>query len=40
VNLTHLNHAVKQEALWVIVAVALVCVLYFVALRLTDKKNP
>lgn len=40
VNLTHLIHAVKQEALWVIVAVALVCVLYFVALRLTDKKNP
>jgi membrane protein DedA with SNARE-associated domain len=39
VDLTHLIHAVKQEALWIIAAVALVCVLYFVAMRLTDKSQ-
>jgi membrane protein DedA with SNARE-associated domain len=37
VDLTHLIHAVKQEALWIIVAVVVVCVLYFVAMRLTEK---
>ena len=35
VDLTRLIHAVKHEALWIIAAVALVCVLYFVAMRLT-----
>lgn len=39
VDLTHLIHAVKHEALWIIAAVALVCVLYFIAMRLTDRKN-
>jgi membrane protein DedA with SNARE-associated domain len=39
VDLVHLIHAVKQEALWIIAAVALVCVLYFVAMRLTDKNK-
>jgi membrane protein DedA with SNARE-associated domain len=38
VDLAHLIHAVKQEALWIIAAVALVCVLYFVAMRLTEKR--
>lgn len=38
VDLTHLIHAVKHEALWIIAAVVVVCVLYFVALRLTDRK--
>jgi membrane protein DedA with SNARE-associated domain len=38
VDLTHLIHAVKHEALWIIAAVIVVCVLYFVALRLTDRK--
>ena len=39
VDLTHLIHAVKHEALWIIAAVAVVCVLYFVAMRLTDRKG-
>ncbi|MEI6655538.1 MAG: DedA family protein [Verrucomicrobiota bacterium] len=41
VDLLHLIHAVKQEALWIIAAVAGVCLLYFVAMRLTaDRKSP
>lgn len=40
VDLAHLIHAVKQEAVWIIAAVAVVCVLYFLALRLTEKKRP
>lgn len=40
VDLTHLIDAVKQEAVWIIVAVTVVCVLYFLALRLTEKKRP
>lgn len=40
VDLAHLIHAVKQEAIWIIAAVAVVCVLYFVAMRLTNKKSP
>ncbi len=39
VDLTRLIHAVKQEALWIIAAVALVCILYFVAMRLTNVKK-
>ena len=39
VDLTHLIHAVKHEALWIIAAVAVVCVLYFIAMRLTDAKE-
>ena len=39
VDLTLLIHAVKQEALWIVAAVALVCVLYFVAMRLTNKQS-
>ena len=31
VDLTHLIHAVKQEALWIIAAIAVVCILYFLA---------
>lgn len=38
VDLMGLIHAVKHEALWIIVAVVLVCVLYFVAMRLTSKR--
>lgn len=39
VDLMHLIHAVKQEALWIIAAVAAVGILYFVAMRLTDAKK-
>ena len=39
VDLSHLIHAVKHEALWIIAAVAVVCVLYFVGMRLTDRKS-
>jgi membrane protein DedA with SNARE-associated domain len=38
VDLMALIHAVKHEAVWIVGAVVLVCVLYFVAMRLTDKK--
>lgn len=39
VDLVHLIHAVKQEALWITVAVAAVGVLYFLAMRLTDSRK-
>ncbi len=39
VDLTSLIHAVKHEAIWIIAAVVAVCVLYFVAMRLTDRKK-
>jgi membrane protein DedA with SNARE-associated domain len=39
VDVSQLIGAVKHEALWVIVTVVVVCVLYFVAMRLT-KKSP
>ncbi len=39
VDLAHLIHAVKHEALWIVAAVVVVCVLYFVAMRLTDRKR-
>lgn len=40
VELSHLIQAVKHEALWIVGAVAVVCALYFVAMRLTDKHRP
>lgn len=39
VDLSQLIHAVKHEAGWIIGAIAVVCVLYFVAMRLTDAKK-
>lgn len=39
VDLKHLILAVKAEALWITLAVAAVCVLYFVAMRLTDARR-
>ena len=40
VDLSQLIGAVKHEALWVMIVVLLVCVLYFVAMRLTAKSPP
>jgi membrane protein DedA with SNARE-associated domain len=37
VDVSQLIGAVKHEALWVLIVVMLVCVLYFVAMRLTSK---
>jgi len=39
VDLTHLIHAVKHEAAWIVGAIAVVCVLYFVGMRLTDVRK-
>lgn len=39
VDLSHLIHAVKHESLWIIGAILVVCVLYFVAMRLTEAKK-
>ncbi len=39
VDLSQLIHAVKHESLWIMAAVAAVCLLYFVAMRLTDAKK-
>jgi membrane protein DedA with SNARE-associated domain len=39
VDLKGLIGAVKHEALWVIVAVVVVCVLYFLAMRMTAKRD-
>lgn len=39
VDLMHLIHAVKHEAMWIVGAVVVVCVLYFVAMRLTDRRE-
>lgn len=39
VDLSHLIHAVKHESLWIVGAVVVVCILYFVGMRLTDKKS-
>lgn len=38
-DVMHLVHAVKHEALWVIVVIAIVCVLYFVAMKLTSRAH-
>lgn len=39
VDLSHLIHAVKAEAIWIVAAVIVVCALYFLAQRLTDRRN-
>ena len=39
VDVKRLIEAVKHESLWIVAAVVLVCVLYFVAMRLTAKRN-
>lgn len=39
VDLAHLIHAVKLESLWIVGAVAIVCALYFLAMRLTDARK-
>ncbi len=39
VDLSHLIHAVKHEALWIVAAVLVVCGLYFVGMRLTEYKK-
>ena len=39
VDLPALIHSVKHDALWIIAAVAVVCVLYFVGMRLTEKNS-
>jgi membrane protein DedA with SNARE-associated domain len=39
VDVSQLIGAVKHEALWVMVVIVLVCVLYFVAMRITSKKT-
>ncbi len=40
VDLQHLIHAVKHESLWIVAAVVVVGILYFVAMRLTAAKKP
>lgn len=39
VDLSHLIHAVKHESLWIVGAVVVVCVLYFVGMKLTEAKK-
>ncbi len=39
VDLTQLIHAVKHESLWIIAVVAVVGILYFVGMRLTESKK-
>jgi membrane protein DedA with SNARE-associated domain len=39
VDLMQLIHSVKHEATWIVAAVALVCVLYFVGMRLTEHQR-
>lgn len=39
VDISQFIHAVKAEALWIIVAVVAVCVLYFVAMRISAKRE-
>lgn len=39
VDISALIHAVKSEALWIMVAIGVVCVLYFVAMRLSSAKK-
>ena len=38
-DVMHLIRAVKHEALWVIVVILVVCVLYFVAMKLTSRAS-
>jgi membrane protein DedA with SNARE-associated domain len=39
VDLTGLIRAVKHESLWVLAIIVLVCVLYFVAMRMTEHRG-
>ena len=39
VDLGGLIHAVKHEAVWIVLAIVLVCVLYFVAMRITEHRH-
>jgi len=39
VDLIQLIHSVKHEATWIVAAVALVCVLYFVGMRMTEHQR-
>jgi membrane protein DedA with SNARE-associated domain len=39
VDLTHLIHAVKHEAIWIVGVIVAICILYFVMQRLTGSKN-
>jgi hypothetical protein len=39
VDLMNLVQAVKHESLWIVGAILAVCVLYFVAMRLSDSKK-
>lgn len=39
VDVMHLIHAVKSESLWIVLVIVALCVLYFVAMRLTDSKK-
>ena len=38
VDLGGLIHAVKHEAVWIVIAIVVVCVLYFVAMRITEQR--
>jgi membrane protein DedA with SNARE-associated domain len=39
VDLSKLIHAVKHEAVWIVIAIVVVCILYFVAMRLTEHRH-
>ena len=39
VDLGGLIHAVKQEAVWIVIGIVVVCVLYFVAMRITEHRH-
>jgi membrane protein DedA with SNARE-associated domain len=39
VDLGGLIHAVKHEAIWIVIGIVLVCVLYFVAMRITEHRH-
>jgi membrane protein DedA with SNARE-associated domain len=39
VDLGGLIHTVKQEAVWIVIAIVLVCVLYFVGMRITEHRH-
>ena len=39
VDLGGLIHAVKHEALWIVIAIVIVCVLYFVVMRITEHRH-
>jgi uncharacterized protein involved in exopolysaccharide biosynthesis len=40
IDLTHLIHAVKHEALWIVGVLVAICILYFVMRFLTGSKIP